>query len=209
MKRTMKMTTFVGAIAIGFGLMAGSTAYAHCDTLAGPIIPEALEALEKGDVTPVLKWVMPGDEAEIKAAFAKAVVVRTKGAEAKELADRYFLETFVRVHRAGEGAPYTGLKDEPVDPIVAMADKALATGSADDMIEKLSAHMAKVVQGKFDKAVQAEKKKDVSVKAGREYVEAYVVFMHYVEELHAAIVSAGGHHHADAPKAATKHEYPH
>jgi len=209
MKRTMKMTTFVGAIAIGFGLMAGSTAYAHCDTMSGPIIPEALAALEKGDVTPVLKWVMPGDEAEIKAAFAKAVVVRTKGAEAKELADRYFLETFVRVHRAGEGAPYTGLKDEPVDPIVAMADKALATGSADDMIEKLSAHMAKVVQGKFDKAVKAEKKKDVSVKAGREYVEAYVVFMHYVEELHAAIVSAGGHHHADAPKAATKHEHPH
>ena len=208
MKRTMKMTTFVGAIAIGLGLMAGSTAYAHCDTLAGPIIPDALAALEKGDVTPVLKWVMPGDEAEIKAAFAKAVVVRTKGAEAKELADRYFLETFVRVHRAGEGAPYTGLKDEPVDPIVAMADKALATGSADDMIKKLSAHMAKVIEGKFDKAVKAAKKKDVSVKAGREYVEAYVVFMHYIEELHAAIVSDGGHHHAGAPKDAAKHEHP-
>jgi len=41
------------------------------------------------------------------------------------------------VHRAGEGAPYTGIKDEPVEPIVAMAD-----GSADEMIKKISGHLA-------------------------------------------------------------------
>lgn len=185
----------MGAIAIVFSLLATSTAYGHCDTMKGPIIPEALAALEKGDVTPVLKWVLPKDEAEIKAAFAKALVVRAKGPEAKELADQYFLETYVRVHRAGEGVAYTGIKDEPVDPAVAMADQALVSGSADEMIKKLSAHMAKVIQGKFDKAVQAEKTKDVSVESGREYVEAYVMFMHYIEELHVAIVAAGGHEH--------------
>ena len=193
--QTSKTHRIAGAIAIVFCLLATSTAYAHCDTMKGPIIPEALAALEKGDVTPVLKWVLPKDEAEIKAAFAKALVVRAKGPEAKELADSYFLETYVRIHRAGEGVAYTGIKDEPVDPAVAMADQALATGSAEDMIKKFSAHMAKVMQEKFDKVVQTEKTKDVSVKAGREYVEAYVMFMHYIEELHVAIVAAGGHEH--------------
>lgn len=32
-------------------------ALAHCDTLEGPVIKDAKSALEKKDVTPVLKWV--------------------------------------------------------------------------------------------------------------------------------------------------------
>lgn len=99
-----------------------NTVFAHCDTMGGPVIREAKAALEKGDVTPILKWVRKENETEIKTAFAKAVAVRANGPEAKELADRYFIETFVRLHRAGEGAPYTGIKDEPVEPIVALAD---------------------------------------------------------------------------------------
>ena len=42
--------------------------------------------------------------------------------------------------------------------------------------------------------VEAKKKKDKSVEAGREFVEAYVIYMHYVEGIHAAIMSAGAHH---------------
>jgi hypothetical protein len=181
-----------------FCLLFTGTAMSHCDTMNGPIIPEARAALEKGDVTPMLKWVKEADEAEIRDAFAKAVVVRAKGAEAKELADRFFFETLVRLHRAGEGASYTGLKDEPVEPIVAMADKALAGGSADGMIEKMSGHMAEAVKQKFQKAMEAGKSKDMSVKAGREFVEAYVAYMHYVEGIHAAIMSAGAHHGGEA-----------
>ena len=112
-------------------------------------------------------------------------------------ADRYFLETLIRLHRAGEGAPYTGIKDEPVEPIVAMADKALADGSADAMIKKMSGHMAQAIKATFDKALEASKSKDKSVEAGREFVEAYVIYMHYVEGIHAAIMSAGGHEHAN------------
>ncbi|WP_372795927.1 DUF6448 family protein [Pontiella sp.] len=200
----MKMRTHartIAAAATGLMLMAGNHAQAHCDTMSGPLIPEARQALEKGDVTPILKWVMPGDEAEIKAAFAQAVAVRATGTEAQKLADRYFLETLVRIHRAGEGAPYTGLKDEPVDPIVALADNALADGSADDMIAKLSRHMAHAVEEKYNRALEARKHKDESVEAGREYVEAYVIYMHYVEGLHNAILSAGGHEHGDAAHA--------
>ena len=35
---------------------------------------------------------------------------------------------------------------------------------------------------------------DDSVVAGREFVEAYVIFTHYVEGLHAIIKGSGGHH---------------
>lgn len=170
--------------------------FAHCDTMNGPVIPEAKAALEKGDVTPILKWVKKEDEAEIKQAFARAVAVRRKGPEAKDLADRYFLETLIRVHRAGEGAPYTGLKDEPVEPIVALSDKAIADGSADELIKKMNGHMAEAVKQKFNKVLEAKKTKDNSVEAGREYVEAYVTYTHYVEGIHDAIKAAGGHHHA-------------
>lgn len=176
-------------------LMLGKIAWAHCDTVSGPVIQEANEALEKGDVTPVLKWVKKEYEAEISAAFARAIAVRKKGADVKELADRYFIETLVRLHRAGEGEPYAGIKDEPPDVIVAMADKALADGSAAQMIKEINAHTAKAIEEKFRHALESRKNKDISVEAGREYVEAYVNYMHFVEGVHHAIMSTGGHKH--------------
>jgi len=101
------------AVMVGIGvcawLLAQSVASAHCDTLDGPVVTEGKTALEKGDVTPVLKWVKKEYESEIRTAFEKTLVVRSKGLEASELADMYFFETLVRLHRAGEGAPYTGL----------------------------------------------------------------------------------------------------
>jgi len=177
---------------------------AHCDTMKGPVIPEAKAALEKGDITPILKWIKPENEAEVKTAFSLAVKVRDKSPEAKELADKYFLETLIRLHRAGEGASYTGLKDEPVEPIVAMADKALADGSADEMIRKIQAHLAEAIGEKFNKALQAGKNKDKNVESGREYVKAYVQYMHYVEGLHTAIMSTGSHH-SEAAEGGTEH----
>ena len=182
-------------VSAGLHFVVVEKTWAHCDTVSGPVITDAKEALEKGDVTAVLKWVKKENEAEIKTAFAKTLAVRTKGPEAKDLADRYLFETLVRLHRTGEGAPYTGIKDEPVEPIVAMADKALAEGSADDMIKKIGGHMAAAIGEKVKKVLEAGKSKDASVEAGREYVEAYVTYMHYVEGIHAAIMSAGGHQH--------------
>ena len=183
-------------VAVGLTILTNGTARAHCDTMNGPLIPEAQAALEKGNVMPILKWIKADNEAEIKVAFANAVAVRAKGPEAKELADRYFLETLVRLHRAGEGAPYTGLKDEPVEPIVAMADKALAEGAADEMIKEISGHLAAAIKAKFNNVLEAKKNKDKSVEAGRAYVQSYVTYMHYVEGLHTAIMSAGEHQHA-------------
>jgi hypothetical protein len=89
----------------GCYLLLAGTVWSHCDTTGGPVIPEAKAALEKGDVTPILKWVKKENELEIKSAFAKAIAVRARGPEAKELADQYSIENLVRLHRAGEGAP--------------------------------------------------------------------------------------------------------
>jgi hypothetical protein len=162
--------------------------------MKGPIIPEAESALESGDITAVLKWVRPDDEQEVRDAFSQAVAVREEGPAAKELADRYFLETLIRVHRAGEGAAYTGLKDTPPEKIVMLADEALAKGSADEMIRLLQGHLEEAVRERFGKAAAAAKDKDKSIEAGREFVEAYVQYVHYVEGVHAAIAGAGGHH---------------
>ncbi len=203
---TLARTLVVVALAAGCCILPAGTLWAHCDTTGGPIIPEAKAALEKGDVTPILKWVKPDNEAEIRAAFAKTVTVRTKGPEAKELAEQYFLETLVRLHRAGEGAPYTGIKDEPAEPIVAMADKALVEGHVEPMVKAIGNHLAAAIGEKFSKAVEAKQNKDKSVAAGREFVAAYVTYMHYVEGIHTAIVSAGGHQHAGVAPAAAEHD---
>jgi macrodomain Ter protein organizer (MatP/YcbG family) len=195
-----KKPKMIGILYAVVGLIASAvianTVFAHCDTMNGPIIPEAKAALEKGDPAPVLKWVKKENEAEIKNAFAKAVTVRTKGPEAKDVAEQYFLETLIRLHRLGEGAPFTGIKDAPVEPIVAMADKALAAGSPDQMLHDINRHMAQAVREKFNQALAAEKNKDQSVAAGRAFVEAYVTYMHFVEGIHSAIVSDPNDHSA-------------
>lgn len=179
---------------VGLCMTLSSVARAHCDTMNGPVVTEAKAALEKGDVTPVLKWVSKDNEEEIRTAFKKTLTVRSKGLEARELADMYFFETLVRLHRAGEGAPYTGLKTVPVEPIIAAADKALEAGTADELAKMVTAHVAAGIRERFEKAVEAKKHANDSIEAGREYVEAYVQYTHYVEGLHQAAVGTGAQH---------------
>ena len=98
------------ALASAVLLLAPTAASAHCDGLDGPVVTAARKALESGNVNLVLIWVQKNDEAEIASAFQKTLSVRKLNAQVKDLADTYFFETLVRVHRAGEGEPYTGLK---------------------------------------------------------------------------------------------------
>lgn len=176
-------------------VLAPALASAHCDTVDGPVVADARTALTQSDVTPVLKWVRPSDEAEIRRAFEQAVRVRRSGGEAQQLADRYFFETLVRVHRAGEGAPYTGLKSEKPEPVIQFTDEALASGSAESLLGKLDAHMRAEFTRRFNAAKSARAEAASSVEAGRRYVAAYVELTHYVEKLHDALVPAAGHHH--------------
>lgn len=184
----------VGGAAVVLALLASRDAGAHCDTMDGPVVAAARIALEKRDATPVLKWVKADKEDEIKAALAKALVARKASPEAREVADTWFFESLVRIHRAGEGEPFTGIlpSGTPLDSGVGEADLALQTGDVDELAESLAAAVADGVKRRFARAIEAKKSAEQSVEAGREYVEAYVEFLHYVERLHADI--AGGAH---------------
>ncbi|MDD5723656.1 MAG: DUF6448 family protein [Syntrophales bacterium] len=180
--------------------------FAHCDTLDGPVVKTAKAALEKGDVTPILKWIKKENEAEIKDLFKRTLIVRSKGKEAQELADMHFFETLVRLHRAGEGAPYTGLKPAGVvEPAVVEADKALESGSVEKLVKLVTEAASKGIRERFNKAKEAKKHADHNVEAGREFVEAYVQFTHYVERLHLDASLSPEHGHA-AHNEATKEE---
>jgi hypothetical protein len=184
------------AVLLSCAILIGlNKSYAHCDTLNGPVVKDARIALEKGDVTPVLKWVKKDAEPEIRAAFNTAIAERAKGNETKEKADMKFFETLVRIHRAGEGASFTGLKpDDAIEPIIAEADKALETGSVGTLNAEISKHLNNEIKERFDRAVEKKKHKDENVEAGREFVEAYVEYVHYIEGIHTAISAKGAHH---------------
>lgn len=170
------------------------TANAHCDTEDGPVVNDARKAIEQNDVTPVLKWIAVEDEEEIRTVFAMTMSVRTQSDEAKEVADRYFYETVVRVHRASENAPYTGLKPAgAVEPHIAAADAAIESGSVDRLATHVAEEAQRSVREKFDMLMEARKHKDASVEQGRAYVRAYVEYVHHVEAL--AQVLHGEHSH--------------
>jgi hypothetical protein len=171
-------------------------AFAHCDSLDGPVIKEAQVAVEKGDVTPLLKWVTKEHEEEIRIAFAQSLSVRTKGKEARELADRFFFETLVRIHRAGEGAAYTGLKPGgTVAPVVAAADKALLAGSVDELSAEIGNAVRDAIRKRFAEAAEKKKHANDSVEAGRVFVEAYVEYVHFVEGVHNMVAGGAEHDH--------------
>jgi len=199
---SLKTLTAVGSLVAALAL-APMPAQAHCDTLDRPVVVEARIALTKGDITPVLKWISADDEPAVRAAFTQSLAVRKQSPEAKDLADHYFFETLVRIHRAGEGTPYTGLKPgAAVDPAVALADQALATGSAGKLAKTLTGALDKGIRERFTKAAENQKHANDSVAVGRAFVESYVVFTHYVEGLHGQITSNTAHHAEGAEHAA-------
>jgi uncharacterized protein DUF6448 len=159
------------------------TAKAHCDTYGGPVVNAARLALETGNVNYVLVWVKKKDENEINEAFKKTLKVRKLGPEAKELADKSFFETLVRIHRAGEGEPYTGLKpaDTDLGPAIPTADRATQSGNIDPVRTLLIDEVRKALQTHFSELMELSKYDVNDVTKGREYVAAYVEFVHFVE----------------------------
>jgi hypothetical protein len=196
MKARLTLVTTAAVAVSLLSLLTPPPAAAHCDTLDGPVVKAAPVALEKEDVTPVLKWVKKEHEEEIHRAFEKAWAVRGKSPEAKELADLYFFETLVRIHRAGEGAPYTGLKPagSELRPAVSGADQVLEGGSVDALVKLVTDVVTAGIRARFADAWQKSKHSEENVEAGREFVGAYGEFVHYVERLHHDATTAAGHH---------------
>lgn len=180
---TLYLTVFT--IFLGMAIFDPSGVLAHCDTLDGPVVLDAKRALEKREATPILKWVKKADESQVRAALEKTLKVSDKGAEAKDLAETFFFETVVRLHRASEGAPYTGLKPVGTDPgpVVREGDKSLETGSADHLVKHLGHVVSEGIRHRFDLALEKKKHADENVEAGRSFVSAYVDFIHYLEGL--------------------------
>ena len=180
-----------------------SAARAHWDTMDGPVVEEAQAALASGDVMPVLKWVPPESESLVRDVFRHTLEVRALGPEAKEIADRYFFETLVRIHHQGEGEPYTGLKraGSPVAPVVVAADRALATASVDELSRILGETLEQGLRERFARAVEARKHASESVEKGRTYVAAYVAFVHHAERLQDAASADPVSEHGGDPMA--------
>ena len=162
------------------------------------------KALDNGNLNPVLAYAPATAEAEIRAAFEKSRKVRGFGAEARTLADQAFMETVIRLHRAGEGAVYTGLKPAGIDygPVIPAAEHAVETGDLAKLkavlMEKIEhalnerlAHVRELKKAPLEPKIAAE------VPHSRERVSAELGFITFAENLHQAALGKGAEQHAD------------
>ncbi|CAG0963338.1 hypothetical protein METP2_00938 [Methanosarcinales archaeon] len=196
----MKSKRYITSIVILSALfvVAGSNvASAHCDTMDGPVVKAARDALESGNVNLVLVWVQEKDANEIIATFNKTRDVRQLSPEAKELADYWFFETLVRLHRAGEGAPYTGLKPAGSEqsPAVPAADKALEDEKLNPLLKFLTDAIENGTTEQYNGVIERKNYDINDIEAGRDYVRHYVEYVHYVEWLYEnATETSEGHY---------------
>lgn len=174
----------------------------HCDTMDGPVVTAARKALEAGNVNLILPYVPESGATEVKSAFEKVLRARKADPLAREVADLYFFETVVRIHRGGEGAPYTGLKPAGLDegPVIPIAERAIETGSPDALIDVLTDTLREEVQHRFDHMMHLRSHDPDDVLRAREYVEAMLGLEVYSHQLYLAMKAdphAGhhGHHH--------------
>src|SRR5262245_48964957 len=192
MKKALMTSILLGGL-IAFPL----SAQAHCDAVDGPVASAAVKALDSNNVNLVLPYAPATAEAELGEAFRQALAVRTAGGEAKGLADRYFMETAVRLHRAGEHAPYTGLKPAGTDfgPAIPAAEKALETHDLKPVLTLLNEAAAHGAHAKLQLVTHQHASKEptnqAEVVAARERVSADLGFIGYIESIYLATQSNG------------------
>jgi hypothetical protein len=158
-------------------------ASAHCDTMDGPAVKDGKIALETGNINYAYKWIFAEHEEELKEIFDLSRKVRPLGAEAREVADRWFLENFVRIHRAGEGASYDGLKPAGtvLDPKVIAADESIELGNMSPLKGLVTEEEYHALEENFNEAIALKDYDIDDVKAARAYVKAYVTFFKMAE----------------------------
>lgn len=196
--RRHNIRTTALALTLMMAAIAASPASAHCDSMSGPVVKDAQIALAGKKVDPVLKWVGRNDEAEIRDAFNMTLAVRNESTTARRVADRYFFETVVRVHRATEGEGFTGLKPAGhVDPVIAAADRALANGSGDQFANATATAVREGMQRRFTDALNKRKLAEQSLAQGREYVQAYVEFTHFAVSADHLAAEGPSHKHLE------------
>lgn len=184
--------------AVALVFMLAGPVMAHCDSMDGPVVKDAQRAIADEKLEPVLKWVRAGDEEEIRKAFEMTLAVRNESETAKAVADRYFFETLIRVHRASEGEGFTGLKPAGgVDPAIAAADRALTEGNVDRLADELAEAVRNGVKERFAEAYEKRQSAEETVAQGRDYVQAYVEFTHFAEGVHNLTTKGASHKHLE------------
>lgn len=183
-RKLNRKSGLLGTLFLSLFLLLSFPASAHCDSYDGPVIKEALKALELNKVELVYKWIAPEQEPEITLLFNKTYRLRSGDKEIYAVVERHFLETLVRLHRETEGAAFTGIKPAgSMTPLVEKADNSLENGEAESVIRAVTAHLEELIRERFTRAIELSKTKDRSVKDGRAYVEAYVEYTHTLEAL--------------------------
>lgn len=182
-KRFSKFNRRSLLLAVVFMLVSIS-GFAHCDSYDGPVIKDALKALDQNNVELVLKWIEPQQEKEIIPLFHKTYNLRNEDKQVYAIVEKHFLETLVRLHREMEGAPFTGLKPAgSTTPLVTMADESIANKDVADVVKTVTTHLEQVLSERYATVAKLAKTKDDSVEQGREYVHAYVQYTHTLEAL--------------------------
>ncbi len=179
----------------------------HCDTRDGPVVKAAMKTLETGNLNYVLIWIPKESEQELRKIFEKTLRIRKAGGETKEVADDWFFENAIRLHRAGEGAPYTGMKPAGLSegPVVPKAEKAIETGDPHETIDFLLATIKADLDHRFHH-VMAKKNYDVNdVAAGREFIEAFIGWVVYSHHLYQSVAKASEHGSHQKEKAGCGH----
>lgn len=166
-------------------LLAMQPALAQCDTYDGPVIKDAVKALENNKVDLVLKWISPEQENEIITLFNKTHALKSQDKEVYDIIEKHFFETLVRLHHEFENAPYTGLKPlGSTKQIIQMTDTALEENDIENFIVKMDNHLNEVIREKYRKVAELYKVKDNSVEQGRAFVTAFVDYTYTIEAIH-------------------------
>ncbi len=181
----MAILYFVAILFILFSalFLIRGKASAHCDTMDGPTASDGKKALRTGNINYAYKWIPMSFEHELLEVFELSRKVRDFGPDAQQLAERFFLENLIRIHRAGEGAPFEGLKPSgvPIDEKVAAADKSIEIGNLSPLERLISHEELHALEEKFQRVI-ALKDYDINdIAAARNYVEAYVSFFKQAE----------------------------
>jgi hypothetical protein len=195
------MLLVVAAAALMFSLVRTNSAEAHCDSMSGPVVTAAEAALEANDVGLILPYVKADAEAELTTAFEQTMAARALGGDAQTVADRYFFETAVRLHRSGEGAPYTGLKETAEhDPALEAAEGALGDGALTDVYDALDQSIQAGVEERYQAVLDAREHEaqEGTLEATRARVEAELQFETYVHSISLAVGAPTGHDSGDS-----------
>lgn len=181
----------------------------HCDSIDGPVVTAAREALEEEDFEVIVPYVLAEYEADLRDAFELATKAWTQGPEARLVAERYFFETAVRLHRVGEGASFTGLKPAGLDvgPVIPMAERAIDLGSPVELLDFLSEELRVQVVRRVDEVVIRQDQASESVDQARAYVQAVLGLQTWSHKLFKCLRSAGHERTPPTSQEGERHEY--